>query len=354
MENKDSNQSASGLINHHNHVLSELSLRYKRLFEAAQDGIILFSFPECLIEDANPYILDILKYKKEDLLGKQLWELGLLKDKERALKVQETLIDKGYVRYEDLDLLKKDGEQISVEFLCNSYQLNSKKVIQCNIRDITAKKEAYLALDQERARLAQQIFETVNSLSNVIEARDPYTAGHQKRVTDLAIEIAREMSIAPNIIDGLKFACLIHDVGKISIPVEILTKPSVLNSLEIAMLKSHVQAGYEILKPLSFPWPVAKIILQHHERIDGSGYPKALKGEEICLEARILAVADTMEAMTSIRPYRGAFGLEVALKEIESNAGKLYDSIAVKACLALFREHGYQFPKVEELIGHKL
>lgn len=327
-----------------NHILDDLALRYTRLFEAAQDGIFLLDFPEGLIEDVNPYLLNMMGYSKEDLIGKKLWEVGLLADKEKAQQAQQTIVTDGYIRYEDLDLVTKDGRRLPCEFICNSYALDGRKVIQCNIRDISARKNAEEALDRQEARLTNQMFETVNSLSNVIEARDPFTAGHQRRVTSLAVEIAKEMNLAPSIVDGLRFACQIHDIGKISIPSEILTKPTSLKPIEIAMLRGHAQAGYDILKPLTFPWPVAKIILQHHERLDGSGYPNAIKEDAICLEAKILAVADTVEAMSSDRPYRSALGIEAGLEEIQSNSGVLYDKQVVDACLRLFHEQGYRFP----------
>ena len=327
-----------------NHALDDLSLRYTRLFEAAQDGILLLDFPEGLIEDANPYILDMMGYTKKELIGKKLWEIGLLADKEKAQQAQLTIVKDGYIRYEDLDLVTKDGRRQACEFICNSYALDGRKVIQCNIRDISARKNAEEALERQESRLVAQMFETVNSLSNVIEARDPFTAGHQRRVTSLAVEIAKEIRLAPSVIDGLRFACQIHDIGKISIPAEILTKPTSLNPMEVAMLRAHPQAGYDILKPLIFPWPIAKIILQHHERLDGSGYPNAIKGDSICLEAKILAVSDTVEAMSSDRPYRPAIGIEAALEEIQSNSGVLYDKQVVDSCLKLFHEQGYRFP----------
>lgn len=166
------------------------------------------------------------------------------------------------------------------------------------------------------------------------------------RVADLAVAIGHEMKLAPSIVDGIRFASQVHDIGKISIPAEILTKPSSLNPLEVAMLRGHAQAGYEILKPLSFPWPIARIIMEHHERLDGSGYPYGLKGNETCIEAKVIAVADTVESISSDRPYRAARGKLAALDEIEKNSGLLYDSAVVSACLKLFRQDGYEFPSV--------
>jgi PAS domain S-box-containing protein len=331
----------------------ELSLRYTRLFEAAQDGILLLNHPECVITDANPYITNLLGYSRDELVGGKLWENGLFLDKAKAKNAMETLLKEGYVRFDDIDLVHKNGSRLPAEFVCNTYPLDGIRVTQCNIRDVSARKKAETELSQEKARLANQIYETVNSLSNVIEARDPFTAGHQSRVTDLAVEIAKEMNLSPTLIDGLRFASQIHDIGKIAIPVEILTKPSALNPLEVAMLKSHVQAGYDILRPLTFPWPVAKIILQHHERLDSSGYPNAIGGDAICLEAKILAVADTVEAMSTNRPYRPAKGIDAALKEIQTNKGLLYDEGVVDACQAVFAQ-GYKFPRSKAIKYERL
>lgn len=337
-----------------NFDLNELALRYTRLFETAQDGILLLDYPDGRIEDANPYMLRLIEYTREELLGKQLWEIGLIEDKEKALQAQRTITEKGYVRYEDIDLLTQSGKRIPTEFICNSYPVDGSTVIQCNVREISARKEAEVALAQERAKITHQMYEVIDSLSNVIEARDPYTAGHQMRVTDLAVAIGHEMKLAPSIVDGIRFASQIHDIGKISIPAEILTKPSALNPLEVAMLRSHAQSGFDILKPLTFPWPVAKIILQHHERLDGSGYPNALKADDICLEAKIIAVADTVESMCTDRPYRPSRGNKAALDEIKSNSGSLYDEHVVAACLDLFQKKGYQFPVVHSVKYERL
>lgn len=329
-----------------NFDLNELALRYTRLFEAAQDGILLLDFPDGRIEDANPYILNLIEYKREELIGKHLWQIGVIADKQKAEEAQRTIVTKGYIRYEDLDLVTKSGRRVPVEFICNSYPVDGSTVIQCNIREISARKDAEIALAQEQAKITKQMYEMIDSLSNVIEARDPFTAGHQMRVADLAVAIGHEMKLAPSIVDGIRFASQVHDIGKISIPAEILTKPSSLNPLEVAMLRGHAQAGYEILKPLSFPWPIARIIMEHHERLDGSGYPYGLKGNETCIEAKVIAVADTVESISSDRPYRAARGKLAALDEIEKNSGLLYDSAVVSACLKLFRQDGYEFPSV--------
>ncbi len=185
----------------------------------------------------------------------------------------------------------------------------------------------------------------VEAISVTVEMRDPYTAGHQKRVADLACAIARDLQLTEDEIYGLQMASVIHDLGKITVPAEILSKPGQLSGLEYELIKSHVQAGYDILKQIDFPWPLADIILQHHERMDGSGYPNGLKQEEILLPARILSVADVFETIASHRPYRPSLGLQSAMDEIRENRGRLYDSRVADVCLALIAEDRFQFPK---------
>ncbi|HPF20490.1 MAG TPA: PAS domain S-box protein [Syntrophomonas sp.] len=177
--------------------------------------------------------------------------------------------------------------------------------------------------------------QAANALGAVIEKRDPYTAGHQSNVAAMAVAIAREMGLSDEQLAGLYAAASLHDIGKITVPIEILSKPGILSEPELAIVKSHSQVGYEILKEIEFPWPVADIVLQHHEKIDGSGYPNGLRGQEIMLEARIITVADVVEAMSAHRPYRPTRGLEEAIKEITDNRGILYDPEVVDICLQL-------------------
>ena len=184
---------------------------------------------------------------------------------------------------------------------------------------------------------------TVNAWVSTVEIRDPYTAGHQRGVTQLACAIAREMGLPEEQIEGIRVAGLIHDIGKISVPLGILSKPTELTELERAMIQAHPQVGYDVVKTVEFPGPVAQIVLQHHERLDGSGYPQGLSGEKIILEARILAVADVVRAMSSLRPHRTALGIDKALEEISENRGILYDPEAVDACLKLFTEKEFEF-----------
>ncbi len=185
--------------------------------------------------------------------------------------------------------------------------------------------------------------QTVASLSNVVEMRDPYTAGHQRKVAQVSTAIAKELGISDDEAEGIFIAATIHDIGKVKIPSEILNKPGKLTYLEFEIIKGHSQAGYDIVKDTNYPWPIADYILQHHEKIDGSGYPQGLKGEDIILGARIITVADVVEAMAHHRPYRPALGLDKALEEITQNRGIKYDSDVVDACLRVFSNEGFTF-----------
>lgn len=189
--------------------------------------------------------------------------------------------------------------------------------------------------------------ETVDALSSVLGQRDPFTQNHQRIVTKLACTIARYMNLPDDIIEGLRLAGLLHDIGKISVPTEILSKPGRLTDVEYRIVKTHVQIAYDILKKIDFPWPIAYIVLQHHERLNGSGYPQGLKAGEILLEAKILAVADVIEAMSSHRPYRPAPGLNKALAEIKKNKGVLYEPEVVDACLELFNKRKISFEEFQ-------
>ncbi len=201
-------------------------------------------------------------------------------------------------------------------------------------------RRAHETLDQ---RWRTSLEATVGAIANTVEMRDPYTSGHQQRVARLAVAMAREMVLSEHQIQGLYLAGIIHDVGKIDIPSDILNKPGKLSKLQYQLIQGHAQAGYDIVKGVDFPWPIAQMVRQHHERLDGSGYPQGLKGEAILPEARILAVADVVEAMMSHRPYRAALGIDAALSEIEQGRGRLFDPEAVDACIALFRRRGFGF-----------
>jgi len=199
------------------------------------------------------------------------------------------------------------------------------------------------AIVEAENSLQQALDGTIRAIGMTTETRDPYTAGHQRRVTELAVAIAQKMQLDPATIEGTRVAGLMHDIGKLAIPAEILTKPSALNAMEFSLIQSHPQAAFDILETVVFPWPIAQIVLQHHERIDGTGYPNGIAKDEILIEARILAVADTVEAMASHRPYRPAMGMDLALEEIEKNRGTKFDSEIVDVCLSLFHDEEFVF-----------
>ena len=201
--------------------------------------------------------------------------------------------------------------------------------------------------EQELQRSYQKIQKTmegtINTIGNIVEVKDPYTAGHQQRVSKLAMTIAQKMKLPKDKIEGIRISSLVHDIGKISVPAEILNKPTKLSEIEYSLIRDHSQISHDILKSIEFPWPIAQIVLQHHERLDGSGYPQGLKGEDIIIEARIIGVVDVVEAMSSHRPYRPALGIDAALEEISQNKGILYDPEVVDACLKLFKKKEFKF-----------
>jgi len=214
------------------------------------------------------------------------------------------------------------------------------------LRERRILKERHQAEEQLRITmedLRKAMGATIQTLALTVETRDPYTAGHQKRVATLARDIAKEMVLSKNQIDGIRMAGAIHDIGKISVPAEILSKPARLTEIEFQLIKTHSQSGYDILKDIEFPWPIARIVLEHHERMDGSGYPNGLIGKDTLIESKILAVADVVEAIASHRPYRPALGVDKALNVISTESGTLYDTNVVETCLKLFHEKDFNF-----------
>lgn len=209
--------------------------------------------------------------------------------------------------------------------------------------DISERKQAEAISDMQTRKLKSSMLDFIMTIASTVEKRDPYTAGHQRRVAQLATAIARELKLSEAQIESINLAAVVHDLGKIKVPAEILSKPGRLSENEFRIIQEHPETGYDILKSIDFPWPIARIVLQHHERLNGSGYPHQLKDKETLLEAKILAVADTVEAMASHRPYRAALGIDTALNEIEVNKGSLYEPDVVDACISLFRQHNFDF-----------
>ncbi len=226
--------------------------------------------------------------------------------------------------------------------------------ILVSVRDVTQKKQAEEHTKYKLSILRRAMGGIINAIAMTVETRDSYTAGHQRRVANLARAIALKLNLSKDKVEGIRMAGVIHDLGKISVPSEILTKPGKIRSIEFELIKIHPEVGYDILKTIEFPWPVAEIVYQHHEKIDGSGYPRGLKGDEILQEAKIIAVADVVEAMASHRPYRPALGINIALKEVEANKGTFYDSDAVDACIELFKKDGFSFVESKNYFEKKI
>ena len=197
---------------------------------------------------------------------------------------------------------------------------------------------------QQTCKKIEKVIEgTANIITKVVELRDPYSVGHQQRVSKLATAIAREMKLSQDKIEGTRVASLVHDIGKVNLPTEIISKPKKLVEVEFNLVKNYPRVGYDILKKVDFPWPIAEIVLQHQEKIDGSGYPRGLKGDEICIEAKILGVANVVEAMSSYKSYRPALSIDEALAEILENKNILFDPEVVDTCIKLIKENGFKF-----------
>ena len=315
--------------------------KYRTLFEDSRDAIYLNDKEGGLI-DFNRSTLELFGYSRGEMLGINTKSVFVNPDEYQRL--QDEIAQKGSVREFEAKLCKKDGTKIDCLITSTVRLARDKSIIgyQGIVRDISELASNRKQLEKTLKELRKVLGGTIEAMALTVETRDPYTAGHQRRVSNLARSIATEMGVSEDQIQGIRLAGVIHDVGKISVPGEILSKPGKISTNEFGIIKEHPQVGYNILKTVDFPWPIAQIVLQHHERMDGSGYPDGISGDNILIEARILAVADVVEAMASHRPYRAALGINLALEEISKNRGSFYDSKVVDACLRLFNEKGYR------------
>ncbi|HAR49030.1 MAG TPA: hypothetical protein DCR81_02780 [Smithella sp.] len=327
-------------------ALRKNEAKYRQLAEDAHEGIFQ-STAEGRYITVNQAFANILGYESPEEVVKNITDIAhqvYVHPEDRANIVQ--IIEKeGSVKGYEAQFYRKDGSKTWVSINMHAIRDDQGNLLyyQGIDQDITDRKKMEKERQENIERLRRSLGATINAMAVTVETRDPYTAGHQRRVADLARTIASEMRLTNEQIDGIRMASMIHDIGKISIPSEILAKPTKLTELEFSLIKTHSQSGYNILKDIDFLWPVAQIILQHHERINGSGYPNGLTGEQILLESQILAVADVVEAISSHRPYRPAFGINIALNEITKNRGILYNPDIVDACLRLFGEKNYKF-----------
>ncbi len=348
---KNFNETLQLMVAEKTQELLESEKKYKSLYELNEE--VLENSPAGIIRlDSslrviylNPEIIKLLELKSESLEslnGEILKNIPKINDP-KLLEMMQDL---------------KNGLEVSIELKITS-QVHQAKHLEVKgvpifdygdfsgavllFNDITENIEAEAKLKRSFEMLQKATGDIIQAMSSTSEMRDPYTAGHQKRVKELAVAIGKKMKIDQEQLEGLKFAGIIHDIGKISVPSDILSKPGKINQMEYEVIKNHCQVGFELLSTIEFPWPISTIVHQHHERMDGSGYPLGLKGEEMLLEAKILAVADVVEAMTSHRPYRAALGTQKALEEIQAHKNDHFDPHVVDACIKLFKEDQFKF-----------
>jgi PAS domain S-box-containing protein len=331
--------------------LKESESKYRLLADNVSDVIFVLDM-NLKFTYVSPSTKILRGYEPEESVKLSVTETLAPSSMELAMKTISDIMDLEKVKKVEinesrtipLEVKRKDGSTVWTEVKFSLIRDKDQQPVGILgvTRDITQRRKVEAKLLETLSSLRKAVDTTIQVMVSVVEARDPYTAGHQLRVADLACAIATEMGLSQEKIDGIQMAGSIHDIGKLSIPAEILSKPTKLTNLEFSMIKEHSQSGYDMLKDVESPWPLADIVYQHHERMDGSGYPRNLKGDEILLDARIMAVADVVEAMASHRPYRPSLGIDASLGEIEKNRGTLYDNTVADACLRLFREKDYK------------
>jgi len=320
------------------------------ILKNVEDGVIAAD-QKGNISFMNPHAEELTGWTQADALNKPLNKVYKIinkdKNKELTLSLTEALKGEPFTLSSEIVLVSKTKGKTPVDHRLSPIKDDAGKItgVVLTFTNITLQKRTEEELRKSLVRLRKAMDGTVQAMAFTIETRDPYTAGHQRRVTKLACTLGEKLNLTEDEIEGVRMAGDLHDIGKIYVPAEILSKPTKLSEAEYDIIKTHPRVGYDILRTIEFPWPIADIVLQHHERMDGSGYPEGLKGKEILLEARILAVADVIEAMASHRPYRPALSIEAAVEEISENRGKLYDPDVVDVCLKVFEE-GFDFEEL--------
>lgn len=329
-------------------ALRESEQRFRSMIEQTGSGVYIRR--DGVYIYVNPSYCKIVGWTPEQLLGQEVLRFVDQADAELLARIREawTELHTGTEQSASYEVSTRRGDGSQVVLGLHTKLLtwdDGKPATIVIVNDITERKRNEAQIAAYVVQLEGSMKATLQAVSNMVELRDPYTAGHERKVGIIAEQIALQMGWTPERCETLELAGLVHDIGKIAVPSEILSKPSRLSPMEMELIKQHPQAGYDILKDVPFPVPVAEIIRQHHERMDGSGYPRGLKGDEIMPEARVLAVADVLESMSAHRPYRAALGIDLAMAEIEAGSGTLYDSEVVKAAVRLIREQGYQLPE---------
>ena len=292
---------------------------------------------------------EIFGYQRDEILGEDFHEkISPHSSRDQVGASLELLRRSGQCPWvnkrSELKARHKDGSEIPVELTLRSLEMNGKWMALGIIRDLTERHRAENEKQQSFEKFQRSLIQTIRAIGLTVEKRDPYTAGHQSRVALLATSIANKMTLPEEQVKGIELGATIHDIGKIYIPAEILNRPGQLSYAEFEMIKTHAEVGYDIVREIEFPWPVAEMIRQHHERLDGSGYPGGLQGDAIILEAQIIAVADVVEAISSHRPYRPALSINIGLEEIENHKSSKYNPAVADACLQVFKEDNFTFP----------
>ena len=327
-------------------ALRDSEEKLRSVLESSPDGIMASDLYGDIIECNQATIRMHGFLTREELIGKKALDLIVPEERQRATENMERTLREGFTKNEEYVLLRKDGSEFFGEISASVVRDACGSAVSFVVatKDITERKRAQEQLEASHGRLEHMLQGMIHVTERMTETRDPYTSGHQTRVAELSTAIARHLGLPEETCVSLvDMAARIHDIGKTAVPAEILAKPGKLTDAEFALIKIHPQVGYDILKSAELPYPVAEAVLQHHERLDGSGYPQGLSGDDILPEAQILAVADVVEAMSSHRPYRPALGTEVALEEVSSGSGIRYDPDVVEACLAVFRQEGFTF-----------
>jgi len=318
--------------------------RFEKLFMESPFGMVTLG-DNFLFMRANAAFCGMLGYTEQELTSLTFKDITYVEHvAQDALTLNDLVSGKASLYQTERQCIRKDKGVVWGFITVNVMRDRNGRFLQffATVEDITIRKKAEEALHRSLKKLRRNLTGTIQSMTSMVEIRDPYTAGHEKRVSILARAIAQELGLPNDTIDNIRMAATIHDIGKISVPADILSKPGQLSGLERSLIHVHPQTGYDILKDADFPFPIAEIILQHHERLNGSGYPQGIKIGEILFETRIVSVADVVEAMISHRPYRAAYGVDTALEEIEKNKGILYDAVVVDACVRLFREREFK------------
>lgn len=320
--------------------------QFYRLCHEFSTDIIYLLDRDMIIQNVSPSVMRVLGYTPEECIGSSFAIINKISQDDAAFLMLDfqSIMSGLIIDNREYVCLTHSGKELVFEV--NGHAAYKNGTVQGAIisaRDITHQKHYENELKITLGSLRKSLDVTIKTISRAIDWKDPYTAGHQQRVSDLARTIAGEMNLNFEVINGIRMASIVHDIGKLYIPSEILSKPGRLHPAEFELIKIHPIIGFDILSSIDFPWPVAAAVLQHHERSDGSGYPYGICGKYMQLEAKIIAVADVVEAFMSHRPYRALIGIDEALDEITKNSDKLYDPEVVDACLSLFCDKGYTF-----------